>query len=193
MKYYIGLFLTLAISFLALFQFNIIVFGEEPKTDILPADLQLLLPGVSFTLFLLICLIKRTTVLRILLYFIPLLMFYYGMIMLSFMTWGVVVPLFVALGAVGIAVVIDISIKEKIKFWRFAGLGFSSTLPGWIACFGLTDKLGDGIVFGIIICGWQLGVGLLIIKQLTGRKIGWESDFDKQLREYQEEELTEEP
>jgi len=190
MKHYIGLFLTLLISFLALFQYDIILFGEQPKSDILPAGLQLLLPGVSFALFLLICLLKRTTILRLFLYLIPLLVVYCGMIILSLMTFGIGVPAFGAVGAVGIAVVLDISVKEKINYWRFAGLGFSSTLPGWIACFGLSEKLGDGIIFGIIICGWQLAIGYLVIKQLTGQKIGWESDFDKQLREYQEEEIN---
>lgn len=172
MNYYIGLILTVTISFLAICQFDILVFGEQDPDDILPAFWQVFLPGIAFSLFVLFLIINHLNLLNFTLSLIVLLALYYFSFYLSFISYGLGTPAFGLVGGVIVTALVGYQIKQPAPQGKFALFGFLSVIPGIGLLFMFENRIGDGVCFGLMIGLWQLVTGALLIAQIKNQAPG---------------------
>lgn len=166
MKYYLGLIITVIISFLAICQFEILVFGEQNPDDILPAFWQVFIPGLAFSMFVLLLVIRYLNILNFILSLIVLLGLYYFSFYLSFLSYGIGTPVFGLIGAVIITALVGYELKATAPQGKFALFGFLSVIPGIGLLFMSGNQVSNGVCFGLIIGLWQLVVGALLIQQV---------------------------
>jgi len=164
-KYYSGLVVTVILSFLALFQFNINA-SQTLIAPWIPIYISIDLPGIFFNSFVLVCLWQQINfmkglILFVLLCFTYFLAFYFGVI-----SWAMAVPIIGGVGGLLISFSIRLTTKKRASHGTFIGIGILATLPGWVLFYILLQNHHDGIGSGVIVCIWQLAIGHLIIKQI---------------------------
>ena len=184
---YVGLIITVTLSFLAICQFEI-TFSQQDPEDILPAFWQTQLPGVIFSVYILILHARFLNIFGAILGILLLPSLYFISFYSGFISWGMGAPICGAIGSLIIGLLARYRTKAIISKATMLLIGFLSVIPGLILFYVLQPAITDGVGFGFMICLWQLLVGLALIKKLENPNESSSTDFDKQLNAYLKEE-----
>ncbi len=160
---YLLLILVVTFSFLSVCTFDF--YPSEPYDKSLDI-FRLITPGIFFSLYIVILQRQNWQLKKLMIFFCLLLVLYYAVLIAGLSSWGVGVPF---AGAIG-ALVIKKLFYQKIELLDLNGtkyllLGFITGLIGLCLYYLVKDTWTDGVGFGLIIIIWQLGFGILWIKQ----------------------------
>lgn len=157
----LGLLVTIILAFIPLRSFEI----EGDINKLL--DYRIILPGLFFSLFVLICQFKKQPIILLLIYLFYLMIGYVAYYVIGIFTFGIAVPIVGAIGACQINYVLNGKIHFKDKNTRkFFILGFISSAIGVALYICLAKSVNDGTGFSLMIILWQIVVGVEYIRQL---------------------------
>jgi len=167
-KYYLGLIVTIILSSLCWYKFSINIHGGS--TGELPFFIPLLVPGISFSLFVTLCLAKRNTIIPSFTTLTTLCFCYFFIAVITLYTVGLIIPISGASGGALISFTLESRLKKNISHKKFIGYGLLATLPGFTLYFIDVFNRED-VIFASITGLWQLVIGIIIIRELRFNQI----------------------